>query len=86
MRNLAIQATKITEYCEWAGLQVNVDVQRKNKTAWTGPDSNNPHEQTMMIMGMEIPKIKAKDPYVYLGVHTRLPETEGEGQCQSDVE
>ena len=72
MRNLAIQATKITKYCEWAGLKVNVDVKRKNKTAWTCPDSKKPHDQTMMIMGKEIPKIKATESYVYLGVHVSL--------------
>eukprot|EP00959_Pyramimonas_sp_CCMP1952_P236171 4935745-Pyramimonas_sp.AAC.1 len=29
------QADKITRYCAWAGIQVNVDYVRKNKTAYT---------------------------------------------------
>ena len=51
---------------------MNVDVKRKSKTAWTGPNTRNPYEQTLTMMGQEIPKIGAQHSYVYLGVHVFL--------------
>ena len=71
-RDLVIQAAKVTEYCEWAGFRVNVDITRMNKTAWTGPISKNPSEQHVTIMGTEIPMLKPSETYIYLGMHVSL--------------
>eukprot|EP00959_Pyramimonas_sp_CCMP1952_P335444 7023467-Pyramimonas_sp.AAC.2 len=34
--HLHTQAAKVDYFCTWAGLEMNVDEARKNKTAWTG--------------------------------------------------
>ena len=72
MKALVIQAHKVQAYCIWAGFEVNIDPVRKNKTAWTGPISTNPSEQTLIMMNREIPKLKVNESYVYLGVHVNL--------------
>ena len=70
--HLRDQARKIEAFCAWAGLEVNVDRQRKNKTAWTGPTQTIRSDGALMLLGQEIPRLKDVEPYVYLGLHVSL--------------
>ena len=55
---LRIQSQKIEAYCEWAGFQVNIDRDRKNKTAWTGPDKHGKAGDAVTLMGEVVPKLR----------------------------
>ena len=72
MADLTIQARKVEAYCKWAGFEVNVDKQRKNKTAWTGPKLSRWEEQELTLLGQVVPRLAPDEPYVYLGVHITL--------------
>jgi hypothetical protein len=50
---------------------VNVNVKRKDTTAWTGRGAGGRH-QTLTITGQEVPKITAEETSVYLGLHIFL--------------
>ena len=72
---LRIQSQKIEAYCEWAGFQVNIDRDRKNKTAWTGPDKHGKAGDAVTLMGEVVPKLREREPYTYLGLPLSLSLT-----------
>ena len=80
------QAWKVDSFCKWAGLEVNIDKKRKNKTAWTGivrdndalekrrlKDAKAGGLQNMARMDRGwIPYLEPRESYVYLGTHINL--------------
>jgi ribonuclease HI/exonuclease III len=70
--HLRDQARKIEEFCVWAGLEVNVDQQRKNKTAWTGPAQTAHRDGALVLLGLKVPRLTHSEPYIYLGLHVSL--------------
>eukprot|EP00959_Pyramimonas_sp_CCMP1952_P241658 5051018-Pyramimonas_sp.AAC.1 len=73
------QAKKIETFCKWAGLHVNIDGKRKNKTAWTGiVRDGNPGELVALEgakaygptllreEGNPIPYLQPHESYTYL--------------------
>ena len=72
MAHMRDQARKIEAFCTWAGLEVNVDRQRKNKTAWTGPAHTTRGDGALVLLGQEVPRLKDVEPYIYLGLHVSL--------------
>ena len=81
MGDLHAQANKVQRFCEWAGLKVNVDVKRKQKTAWSGVVRDGDKREKAEMekarqMGLDLfrgavqqtPYLQPNESYTYLGV------------------
>jgi hypothetical protein len=77
-RDTVAQANKIETYCKWAGIGVNVDPIRRNKTVYTSVKRNKgrpaleAQPPRLTIQGHNIPHMTERESYRYLGVLINL--------------
>jgi hypothetical protein len=83
--DIPVQARTLEKFCTWAGIKVNVDPVRKNKTVYTSImrkkvnlQQGQAHPTSLTIQGKHIPHMRADESYQYLGIMVNLELKWGE--------